>query len=122
MMKTYRAWGGVAVVAVLFVGCQDPAYDAALTQHQANFDRLLADAHAREAAGPDNLKELALTSKELERLYAHRLGETLEQIQRKYRRDQERWQREAPLRRKRFDQMMKGHPERIPETWGKMTY
>ncbi len=121
-MKAYGTWSGLAVLAVLLGGCQSPAYDAALTQRQAHFDRLMADARAREASRPENLRELALTSQELEKLYSHRLGETFEQIQRKHRRDQERWQEEAPLRSERFDQMMEGHPERIPEIWGDMTY
>ena len=121
-MRAYHTWEGLIVLAALLGGCQDPAYDAALTQRQAHFDQLMADARAREATRPENLRELALTSEELQRLYSHRLGETFEQIQRKYRRDQELWQREAPVRRKQFDRMIKGHPERIPENWGEMTY
>ena len=122
MMKAYRTWSGLAVLAALLGGCQDPAYDVALTQRQAHFDQLMADARAREANRPQNLEALAHTSAELERLYSQRLGEMFEQIQRKYRQDQERWQREAPLRRQHFERMMEGHPERIPDAWSKMTY
>ena len=121
-MIRYLRWSIIPVLAVALTSCQDPAYKARQSAREDRIDRYLGMYMSREQAGPENIEALTELDREMEKIYAERLAETIKKINERYKYDNERWIELRSIREEHLRKLLEGKPEDIPEVWGKMIY
>lgn len=84
--------------------------------------RHLGDYAAHDAAGIAGIRRTLDLDAALNQRRAEHLTRTCGLVRSLHERDIRRWKEEAPLRKARFEALLRGKPDQIDDTYAKMVY
>ncbi len=123
LTKSVR-WGAILGIPLLLLagGCQDPAYKTKQTARQERIEHLCEGWTIREQQRPDKIEFVTQAVRREEVRSVEQLDATLLLVKESQARDRTDWVEQTPERQEKIRTIFAGKPERIPETWRKLTY
>lgn len=103
-------------------GCHDPRFIKQTELRKNRIENHLANYHEYDAGGPKRMKRTADTFKALQAKHKKSLASTTALVKKMHQRDVDRWRSQRDLRRERTRTHLRGKPEQINDTWGRMVY
>jgi hypothetical protein len=112
----------LASLAIVLSSCQDPAYQTERERRDAYIERNLEQYWSREQVSPANVEAIVKRFDEWNKRHDEYLKKMLKKTNERFESDNRRWFEEQSRREEEILEQLKGDPESIPGTWGRMVY
>ena len=121
MMSCWR-WLVLGGLAIMLSSCQDPAYKTEREIRDAYIEHNAERYWSREQVSPENVEAIVKRFERRNKWHAEHLDKMLKKTNDRFESDNKRWFEEQSRREEELLELLKGNPDKIPDTWGRMVY